>query len=311
MTTPTLRYRRSRLVRAKHSDAGFTLVEAMVAMVILSMIMLGVMNLFIASARLQSRTIADASAGQSALNAVRHIADNTREALFVLMPTDTAGGYTFSQILSTISTSGITANTGNVATRFAPYAASNFESWDSASAHECYTGMAVMYPAAGTACNILTRSGSSPTSAPVPYDLTQAASSYLFFYRSDKTGNAAPTNGSYLWEIGTLNGTIVDRPIVRNVDPFAWNAVEFVRVPNPTDSTGQTPLQDQVQVKITCAEYSLPEKTQTSEATNGTNTTNMDGKVIVLRNYTTNQGSGTSNATSTYVPPTGASFQAS
>ena len=308
-TTTTLRSRS--LSRSKAARGGFTLVEAAVSLAILSMVMLGVMNLFIAAARVQSRTIADSSAGKSAQLAVRAISDNAREALFVLLPTDTAGGYTFNQMLSTISTSGINVNSGNPATRFATYSQGNFESWDSGHANECYTGMAITFPAAGTACNILTGTGSTPTSPPVPYDLTQPAASYLFVYRSDKNGNTSPTTGSYLWEIGTLNGTTVDRPIVRNVDPYAWNAVEFVRVPDPADATGQTPLQDQVQVKVTCAEYSLPDKTQTSETTNGTNTTNMAGKVIVLRNYTASTGSGLSNATSTWVPPTGTSFQAS
>ncbi len=105
----------------------------------------------------------------------------------------------------------------------------------------------------------------------------------LDFYRSDTSGNPAPTTGTCLWMKGTENGLAVNRALVKTVAP-AWNAVQFVQ---PYMADGTTPLPNAVTIKLTCAYYSRINGSVSSDSGKG-GVTQVTGECIYLRNHDPN-----------------------
>ena len=244
---------RSLNYKARHiRTLGFTLPEVMIASVILAMISGGVMTLFIAVLLFESRTSSAIGASQSAAIAVRRVTVATREAYYLSLPivsslglpdngcfnttTNASSGCASENDLSIIAGSGIS----NSATRFANYNDSSFIAYDSTGAFACQSALFLRLPAANTTAKVNNLSQVAIAAAPSNnslYSRNTAPSRFLMYFRATSGGVPAPTAGSCLWEIGTDNGASVDKAIVTNIDPHAWNAVEFDR-PLLADGSG-------------------------------------------------------------------------
>jgi prepilin-type N-terminal cleavage/methylation domain-containing protein len=271
-----------RSIYKRKSERGFTLVEMMVSLGIMTVLFIGVMDLIVTSLRLESRTTAETDSAQNSLIAIKHISNVSREALWLSLPAQTTPSLPdngqFDTGLANVANSGIPNNP----TRFNSYTDSTFISTDPTDTYTCISGMYIAFPASDTTDQVYNSSHTAIAAVPSGnlYNRLNTSSTFLLIYRSDSAGIPAPSNGSYLWEVGTDNGVSVNRAIIRDIDTSSWNAVEFDRPVNGTQY-----VNNEVDVKVTCGEYSIVNGVQSSDSTNGTNTTQLVGRCVSLRNY--------------------------
>ncbi len=264
---------------------GFTLVEAMVALGIMMVLMLGTMDLFIGSLRLASRSTAEVFASQDAARSLRHIIDDTREALWFALPDandandlSNSGTLYFTEELATV-------------TGMSSYTTANFISHDSTSSNFCDTGMFIAFPAADSSEGVIltssaTQSLSTASNKYNLYNRTSPFGSYLFLYRANSNGTPNALTGTCLWEVGTDNGATVNQAIITSVNS-SWDAIQFLRPWNTTNNTGTPNIPYEAEIKITSGYFSIINGVQTNESTGGAdkNTTQLVGKCIAMRNF--------------------------
>ena len=165
--------RRSRRLR------GFTLVEAMVAMGLMTLLLAGTIDLFLAATRTTARASAQVSANLDGANALQHVTSDTREALWFALPDDHA-------VASALAN--FTPPPGDTTAQFET----------TVGGVNVDTGIELTFPvtATQTLCNT---SVSSTLSAPT-YDRTQSVSDgnsayTLWIYRADAGGHAGRGRG--------------------------------------------------------------------------------------------------------------------
>lgn len=248
---------------------GFTLVEAVVGTVLISMVFLGTMQLFIESQRGVQRTGVQVQASQDAAVGLQFVLTNAREAWRFALPTDGAGSF------------------------LAPGGALT----DYQSSSGANTALELILPA--TATYVLRDSGGSKfTLSPGGFDRTaQAGGDILWIYRGnapaagpfDPTVRGIPNNdsGQYLWAcrrpVGAVNAAqdrfqvICKLILARHTDgSAATDAVQFTR-----PASG---VLGEIEVKIVSGDLTSINGTQTNEATDGSSVNALYGKCALMRN---------------------------
>jgi type II secretory pathway pseudopilin PulG len=289
--TRDLELRRSASLRRR--NRGFTLVEACVSMVVMSLILLGTIDLFISSLRNTANSNGLIFANADASNALQTIVESAREAYYFSLPGES--GF--------VPPEGMTV--GN-------YTTTNLNDGES---ETIYTGIEITYPVlvsqsplSGVSqqpVNIQCDSGACTNANPVPVysradsdnGNTTNQNLQILYYRSDTNGTPDANNGACLWEyeLSPVAGDI-NQPLIggrnSNLDPVFTsianipNSVQFVR-PQTTGSDGSVvSIPDQLEVKVICSYYTPTNGNASNEVTNGTGqTTSLDGKCVFLRDH--------------------------
>ncbi len=213
------------------------------------MLLLGVITMFINAARMTGRTHALMASSADGANAVQRVIDGVRQGQSLRLPDDTG----FTPI----------AGYGSIATYYKA----------TMGGATILTALQVNLPAAQTP-SVLDVNG---TSIPAAAFDRSGTSGYLLFYRGDADQTPNPTTGQYLWEYNSLSGTAIAR--CRTVDDSVADAVQFVQ-----PSGGAT----QIAVKIVSSSYSPVNGKMTNEETDGSTTSALTGKCVLMRDYSTN-----------------------
>ena len=256
---------------------GFTLVEVMVALPLATLLLLGTVCLYIMALQLGSKTSAELATTQDAANAIQQVVEMTREAQAFTLPNET----------------GFTMPTGD--------SVNNFET--TLNGATVFTGVEVTMPPAlkttdvgysDTSLKYITVKSATgtdlpatPQSAPLafpPYNCTGTATQQYIIYRADSGGTPDAAAGGFLWEqsLGSTSPS-VSTALCRTVATGASNSVQFVR---PVDSGGST-LPYQMEIKIISGAYSAINGVQTDEEGNGTYTSKLVGKCVLMRDHST------------------------
>jgi type II secretory pathway pseudopilin PulG len=265
---------------------GFTMVEALLAMSLMGLLGSGAVSLFLAATRLSLKSGAQTSAGLEAANALEYVIEQTREAQSFSLANELTnnggafivpGGRAASDFQTTMtSTIGGVTSTENI-----------------------YTAMELALPPSQTV-TVKDTSGSDKAvvdnNNSTPIDRAGTSTSTLLIYRgdpdgtpdSDPTGSAVANAGTYLW-VYTMPSThlfdLVNHPpraLCKSI-AVSPNAVQFIR-----PFVGGSAAQYQVQIKIISGYYSAINGTQTSEATDGSQVSQLSGKCALMRNHSNN-----------------------
>ena len=230
---------------------GFTLVEIMIGMGVFSLLMLGVMSLFITMLRLCASVNGASSSSLDAAKAIQLVTDDLREARsFQLMD---GGSY-----------------------------GTTYDSFNSSGVCMAVTGVHIIMPAQNTGASVRLTSGGAAqqlTGGTSLWDVKTDGVS-LNYYRSNPDGTPNPTTGTCLWETGIDQGASVNRAIIKSVAP-SLDAVQFIQ---PYMPDGVTPIANEVKVKITSAYYDPIHGYVSSDAANG-NVTQLTGECVYLRDH--------------------------
>ena len=250
---------------------GMTLVETIFGVVIASLLMLGTLNLYMTSATTTLTVGAQIAAGQDASNAVQQIIQATREAQSFSLPNElpSAGG---AFVVPTGFTAGSLQTTLN--------------------GENIYTALEIVQPPT-MAVTVANGAGLALAVAPAPLNRDGTSAATLLFYRADAGGVADAAAGQYLWAYSVQDGgASVNRAICKSVDTNTPNAVQFVR---PYVGSPAVPQPYDVEVKVVSGYYSLTNGQQTSEETNGSNTSQISGKCVLMRDHANNVATGGTN----------------
>lgn len=233
----------------RRAGSGFTLIEVTLATVLMGLIFAGTIDLFLTATKMTGKVNAMTASSQDSANAVQRIIEKTREAQAVYLPDDSG----FVPLTSYSNVSTYYKNT--------------------ASGSTIDTALEVSLPAAQTP-NVLGTGGASiPVSA---YDRT-GASGYVLYYRGNADGSPNPSSGQYLCEYWSTLNVIKIR--CKTLDTLAWNAVQFVQ---PVGSPNE------IEIKIICASYDIINGQATNEETDGSHTSTLTGKCVLMRDAGTN-----------------------
>jgi prepilin-type N-terminal cleavage/methylation domain-containing protein len=263
--------------------AGFTLVEVMIALPLVALLLIGSFNLFLMSLRLGTKTSAQLVATQDAANAIQQVVEVGREANAISLlgsgnPTPT--GYSNTNFSTTLN--GQTINTGIWVTMPSALAPVDI-GYTNASLNyiTVVNNQGVAIPATQTAPMSGAPYNSVPTAGEVSTETT------FLIYRANKDGSANPGTGGYLWE-QPISPSGTGYALCRTIATGTPNAVQFFQ---PTTV-------NQIEVKIVSGVYSAVNGVQTDEEGNGTFTSQLDGKCILMRDHNptgTESGGTTSN----------------
>lgn len=236
--------------------AGFTLIEASLALSLMGLLFIGAMNLYITATRTATAATAQNDSSGRAANAIGRINDDAREAYFIDLPSDADGDSP-----SSFPTS--------------PYAKAAYVATDGTDAAIQFT-----YPTASSQA-VLDSAGTSRTASPAPYSRGASASTLMIF-RSDGSGAPKPNDGQYLWAKGSERGTAINAKIARLYDTNSTPIADAVCFDRPTDSSGTT-LKNEVEIRIIAAAFSLAAGggQQSSESSR----TLLTGKCVLMRNH--------------------------
>lgn len=254
-------------LRPRAARRGFTLMETMVAMVLASMILGGVTDLFMTAARLANRSNALIVSTLSSANAVQKIISVTQEGAALDLPDDA----NFTPL----------SGFGNIS--------SNYKTTVNGST--VLTALEIELPARQTE-TVLDSSGNAislPTTSAtnVVYDRHANSSDHILFYRGNADQSPNPATGQYLWMYQASSSATT--LICRNIAAASGASVQFYQPPGGSS---------EVEAKIVCSEYSLTNGQQSSEETDGSTTSALTGKCALMRDYIVNSGSsdqGTTN----------------
>ncbi len=250
---------RSRNCRARR---GNTLPELMVSLAVLTLLLGGVVGVFILMLRLSGSVIAAALSSTDASNAVQRVTGDLREADHFSLPGDADGGYT-GPSATAVDKNGNTVLTGIQITFPSRYA------------------MPVSYT---------TGAGVSPAplnGTGLPYSIGVPGAAVVTFYRANwhqpdgADGTSNPTSGNCLWVTGTENGVAVTPgPVIKTIAPTA-DAVQFI-VPRQAD--GVTPIANEVELKIVSGQYDPIHGTTSSDSAAG-GATALTGDCVYLHDH--------------------------
>ena len=227
----------------------------MVNLGILSLLLIGVTNVFILMLRLSGSVTGASLSSADAANAVQRITMDLREADHFALLDDAAH--------DAVDTNGNTVVTGITITFPSQYA----------SPITYTTGAGVSPPAL--------------TGTSLPYSIGTPGTATVTFYRANwhqsagADGTVNPTSGNCLWVTGTENGvTITPGPVIKTIAPTA-DAVQFI-VPRLPD--GVTPISNEAQIKIISGQYDPIHGTTSSDSAAG-GATALTGDCVYLRDH--------------------------
>ena len=247
----------TKLQKKRTRRAGFTLIEAALAMALMGLLFIGAMNLYITATRTAAGSNAQNDSSGRAANALGRIDDDAREAYYIDLPDDAASD----------SASSFTPGTS--------YTAASYIATDGTDA-----AIQLTYPTA-SAQAVLTSTGATQVASPAPYS-RGASTSTLLIYRSDGSGIPKPNDGQYLWALGTERGTAINSKIARLYDTNSTPIADAVCFARPLDSSG-TKLTNEVEIRLIAAAFSLAASggQQTSESSQAV----LTGKCVLMRNH--------------------------
>lgn len=244
--------------RAARRRSGFTLVELMVGITLLSLLIMGVMGMFITMLRMTSSVSSSVSTSLDAANTIQRISADLREARRFTLP---PGAIYNSQD----SGGNLIAVTAIVIT--APAARATVTATPNAGPNESLPGVA------------------PGKSFPALWD--RADGQTVTFFRANwkqsdgADGTANPNTGKCLWASGTENGQPINGPVIKDIAP-ALNAVQFIQ---PYDTNGN-PIPNQVKIKLTTAAYDATDGSTSSDSANGS-VSQLTGECVYLRDHDT------------------------
>jgi type II secretory pathway pseudopilin PulG len=269
--------KRKRLLRAggaSREKGGYTLIEATISLLLMSLLLLGTIDLFINAMRNSSDENALIFANLDAANALQAVVESTREAYYFQLPDDvppsgqlafepqagqTAGSY---EATMTVGSQTATVCTGMMVT-FPPTVATTSVNFDDGSTHSV-TGLYDRYPSANT-----------------------TTGTQVLYYRSDPDGTADADAGTCLWAYSMSdNGATINKALIKSIAPALPNAVQFVRpqsVPNAQGTTTSIPYE--VEIKVVCSYYAPTGGAATNEVSDKQATTSLDGKCVFMRDH--------------------------
>jgi type II secretory pathway pseudopilin PulG len=283
----------------KCRNQGFTLVEATISLLLMGLLMLGTVDLFIASLRGAVNSESLVFANLDAANALQNIVESTREAYFFQLPDEsdfsppagaTAGSYE--------TTMAVTGGSETIC-----------------------TGMLVCMPNAtytsATGLPIEFNGTNSVTYQPTLYTRQQGPNGQtsgqeIMYFRADPNGAPDATNGTCLWAqtVGDQDGSqpTINRAIISSLAGNIPNALQFVRpqtVPNGLGVTSDIPYE--VEIKVICSYYAPTGGGATNEVSNGEGTTSLDGKCVFMRDHelSSQNESGSTNSINNHFLPSG------
>lgn len=284
--------------RRRRSRRGFTLLEMLIAISLMSLLFLGAMNLVIDSSRTTVRTQAQIFATGDAANSIQTVISQLREAQGFCLPTSqTAGvgedgwvtpsGTTLEQFFSTTQN----GNTVNSAVEItAPPSLKPSEV-----SYKGGISSIQVQRADGTALSL---DGKGRTS--LPYSNLTAGTAVILIYRGDPDGTPDPdptdptrsavkNAGTYLWQYkmpadGSFNTALYPPKALCKSVSAAPNSVQFVR-PSYGPSYALVAEPNQLEIKIISGYYSPINGTQTNEEGNGDASSQMVGKCVYMRDH--------------------------
>lgn len=288
----------------RRRQAGFTLLEMGIAIVLMAMIFIGTWTMYLSMAQTAMRTDSEVYASQSAANALQYMIMQTRESWDFLLPGET---HTYGS--SGGATSSFTGISG--------YAASSNYTYSN-STQTINTAVELLMPVVNSADTAFggTSSASEYTLGPTSsygslYSIGGSApGNALLFYRSDSNGTPDPSAGMYLWMYSlwdsgaTYNKKLVELFDTQSAARNVPNAIQFDR---PYEAGSNTTLPFELEIKIICGNYSPINGVQTNEATNGADATALTGKCVLMRDhltvgYSISGGNSTSTVNNKFYP---------
>lgn len=247
-----------RNVRARR---GYTLPEMMVSLGILSLLLTGVVSVFILMLRLSGSVIGASLSSTDAANGVQRITADLREADHFSLLDDAAH--------DAVDKNGNTVVTGITITFPTPYVSP-------------LSGDGKIYYTTGA--NV---SRGPLVGANVPYNLGSQSPATVSFYRANwkqpegADGTPNPATGKCLWVTGTENGVaLTPGPVIKTVAPTA-DAVQFTA---PRESDGVTLIGTEAQIKIVSGQYDPIHGTTSSDSAAG-GATALTGDCVYLRDH--------------------------
>jgi len=248
-----LRFRRGSPARR----SGFTLVEVAIAVILGSLVFIGVVTMYMSACGIAMRTNAQVAAANTAGQAMEKTLGDIREAYTFALPDDA---------------SGFTPPSGDTVSQFET-------TYESASID---TGIEITFMAAGSQ-SFLNSAGTSVAASPGPY--SGAGVNNLWIYRADSNGAPDASAGQYLWAYGSEEGNTINRSIGKLCDTAAGAAAlpNAVQIWRPVDSANPpTVVPYQVEMRIVSSYYSYVNGSQSSESSG---TSMLTGKVALMRNH--------------------------
>ena len=300
-----------RTYHPKRHQSGFSLLESLIALSLISLVLLGSVDLYVNATRLSAKTQAEMSANLDAANVIQFVIMQAQEALSFALPGETTAGSSGSAV-NYWTAPPAAVPTGTFQTTY--------------SGETILTAMEITNPAVLTASNngytasLLPNIGGVPDTtihvcgASASYSSTFSLSTldssggstpaitYLIYRGdpdgtpdADPTGNTKFRAGAYLWEYNYASGT--EKALCKSIAP-APNAVQFIRpLANVSNGVG-TPLANQIQVKIVSGYYSPINTIQTSQANNGSQVSQLSGECVYMRDHGTQAISSSANTQS-------------
>ncbi len=279
--------------RRASRQSGFTLLEMLLAVSLSSLLILGAMDLLIASSRATVRTQAQVYATGDAANSIQQVIALVREASAFTLPTsgvqNTAEAGWNTPTGTTLGLFSTTLNTVPINTAIEITAPPTLIPADNG------------YRANVKTIQVQNVAGANYWSI-TPYNTQGTGTAVTLIYRGDPdgtpdpdpTGSTVTGAGTYLWNYAVPldNSFTLDiadpNPLLRNPVALcksistAPDAVQFVR---PVYNT--QPVQNQVEVKIISGYYSPINGTQTNEEGNGASSSQLTGKCVYMRDHNT------------------------
>lgn len=216
---------------------------------VLTLLLLGVMGLFLVMLRAAGSGTASISASLDAGNALQRMTADLREAR-----------------------------------RFDLQDTTNYDALDSGNNVVAVTGLLLTFPGSYSATTVAKDSGGASTAtlsgSNALWDPTVTTGNTLLFYRSDTTGQAKPSTGTCLWAVGTENGVAVNGPIIKSIAPVV-DALQFIQ-PYAPGST--TLVKNEIKIKLTTAVYDPIHGTASSDSTTG-GQSELTGECTYLRDH--------------------------
>ncbi len=270
---------------SRRNRGGYTLLEMLIAVSLMSLVFLGGMDLVVSSSRTTVRTQAQLYATADAANSIQNFIGQVREAQIFRLPTSDAantaedGWITPTNTLASQFSTTLSGGTVNTAIELTvpPALTPGLNGYK--------TGVSDIQVqlSNGTAKHL--------TGPLALYASQTPGTVVILIYRGDPDGtpDPDPTNstvtgaGTYLWQYaipvtGVFDTTANPPYAICKSISTAPNAVQFVR---PASEPYQA------EVKIISGYYSPINGTQTSEEGNGTSTSQLTGKCVYMRDHIT------------------------
>lgn len=245
--------------RSANRRRGFTLLESLVGMTLVTLVMASTTGIYLTSLRVGSTAVNQSVTSHDAATAILMVESALREARRFELMEGGAWGETYL-------------------------------SRDAAGDPVAVAGVHIVYPAAQAVSVVTNGSGATATLSGNNGILHNGGDGVsLDVYRSDAEGRPAPSDGTHLWAKGYLNGgPLPERGVSLCNNIATWcGAVQFIQ---PNTPGASTPLKNQLRLKVMTGQWDRLHKESTSDSTRGA-VTSLTGEHVYLRNHDPNGAS--------------------